>query len=196
MSTGYCRVILIGNLTRDPELRYTGQGTAVSDLRVAVTTRRGGRNTEAKDETLFIDVTVWDRLAEFVNEWFSKGKPILVEGRLVEDSWQDKETGEKRAKVKILADRVQFLPRSDAGGGAQGGGGYVQRAPAGDGDMSAAPTTASSRRPSSAQSSGGASRSGPDGASGRGAPAARPQRAESFDDDFSAGAPPAEDIPF
>ena len=184
MSNGYCRVIMIGNLTRDPELRYTGQGTAVSDLRVAVTTRRGGRNAEAKEETLFIDATVWDRQAEFVNEWFSKGKPILIEGRLVEDSWQDKETGEKRSKVKVLADRVQFLPRGDGGGGQ--GGGQAHRA-SGGGEAPSAPP----RRGPPAAAPGGAARSAPDGA-----PAAQPARAESFDDDFGAGAPPADDIPF
>ena len=88
------KVILVGNLTRDPELRYTSQGTAVSDLRLAVTTVRGGRGQqERREETLFIDVTVWDRQAENCCKYLSKGRSVLVEGRLQLDTWDDKETG-------------------------------------------------------------------------------------------------------
>jgi single-strand DNA-binding protein len=118
---GFNRVILIGNLTRDPELRYTPQGTAVADLRLAVTTVRGRSGSERKEETLFIDCTVWDRQAETCSEYLSKGRPVLVEGRLIEDQWQDKETGERRSRVKVYVQNVQFLgSRGEGGSGSSG----------------------------------------------------------------------------
>jgi len=120
---GYNKVILMGNLARDPELRYTPQGTAVSDLRLAVTTVRGGRGQERKEETVFIDVTVWDRQAENCSEYLSKGRPVLVEGRLTQDTWEDKETGQKRSKIKIVANTVQFLGGREGGGRDAGGSG-------------------------------------------------------------------------
>lgn len=117
---GFNKVILIGNLTRDPELRYTPQGTAVADLRIAVTTVRGKSGTERKEETLFIDCTVWERQAETCSEYLTKGRPVLVEGRLIEDSWQDKETGERRSRIKVYVQNVQFLGSRDGGPGSSG----------------------------------------------------------------------------
>lgn len=114
MASGYNKVILLGNVTRDPELRYTPRGTAVTDLGVAVTTVRG-KGTERKEDTVFVDVTVWDRLAEICGEYLKKGRPILVEGRLVLDEWEDKQTGEKRRKLKVIAENIQFI------GGREGG---------------------------------------------------------------------------
>ena len=118
---GFNRVILIGNLTRDPELRYTPQGTAVADLRLAVTTVRGKSGSERKEETLFIDCTVWDRQAETCSEFLSKGRPVLVEGRLIEDQWQDKETGERRSRIKVYVQNVQFLGSRDGGASSSSG---------------------------------------------------------------------------
>ncbi len=123
MSAGFNKVILMGNLTRDPELRYTPQGTAVADLRLAVTTSRGGRNQERKEETLFIDVTVWDRQAENCSEYLAKGRSVLVEGRLILDEWEDRESGAKRSKLRVVANTVQFI-----GGRGEGGGGSSRRA--------------------------------------------------------------------
>ncbi len=117
---GFNRVILIGNLTRDPELRYTPQGTAVADLRLAVTTVRGRSGSERKEETLFIDCTVWDRQAETCSEYLAKGRPVLVEGRLIEDQWQDKETGERRSRIKVYVQNVQFLGSRDGSTGQSG----------------------------------------------------------------------------
>ena len=137
---GYNRVFLIGNLTRDPELRYTPQGTPVADLPLAVNTARGGRGTEKKEEVLFIDCVVWDRQAETCCEYLKKGRPVLVEGRLVEDSWQDKETGEKRRRTKVMVAAVQFL---SAGRGNEDGG-----APSSPSSSSRGVTPSSARRES------------------------------------------------
>ena len=107
---GYNRVIIMGNLTADPEIRYIPSGTAVCDLRVAVTTVKSkGKGEGKKEDTVFIDVTTWDRMAENCNEYLSKGRPILVEGRLTQDTWEDAKTGAKRSKIKVVANTVQFL---------------------------------------------------------------------------------------
>src|SRR5580698_4164892 len=111
------KVFLMGRLTFDPELRRTTGGTAVSELRMATTRSWAGRDGERREETLFIDVTVWDRQAENCCQFLRKGSAIHVEGSLKIDSWDDKTTGEKRSKILVHADRVQFLDgRGDAGG--------------------------------------------------------------------------------
>jgi single-strand DNA-binding protein len=109
MAAGFNKVILMGNLTRDPELRYTPQGTAVADLGLAVNTVRGGRGTEKKEDTLFIDVTVWDKTAEICSEYLTKGRQVLIEGRMVQDEWEDRDSGQKRRKIKVVAQNVQFV---------------------------------------------------------------------------------------
>ena len=101
---GYNKTILLGNLTADPELRYTGTGTAVTDLRLAVNTK-----SKDKEETLFIDCTVWDKTAENCAEYLHKGSQVLVEGRLRTDQWEDRDTGKKRSKIAMIAHNVQFL---------------------------------------------------------------------------------------
>jgi len=112
------KVFLMGNLTRDPELRRLANGTAVTDLGLALNRTYTGKDGEKREEVVFIDVTVWDRQAETCCQYLKKGRPVHVEGFLKMDSWEDKATGEKRSKVKVQADRVQFLGgRDDAGGG-------------------------------------------------------------------------------
>jgi len=96
------QVILAGNLTADPELRYTPSGKAVGDLRLAVTTKF--KDTE---DTVFVSVTVWDRQAETCAEYLSKGSPVLIEGRLKLDTWE--KDGQKHSKISVVARRVQFL---------------------------------------------------------------------------------------
>ncbi len=124
---GFNRVILMGNLTANPELRYTPQGTAVADLRLAVNTTRG-RGDSRKEDVLYIDVTVWDRQAETCSEYLSKGRPVLVEGRLNMDQWEDRETGQKRSKIRVVAQTVQFLGGGEGGrGGGEGGRGGKSR---------------------------------------------------------------------
>ena len=114
----YNRVILMGNLTRDPEIRYTSGGTAVTDIGLAVNDRRKGSDGQWVDETTFVDVTLWGRTAEVAGEYLSKGSPILVEGRLKLDTWQTND-GQKRSKLHVVGERMQMVgPR---GGGGSGG---------------------------------------------------------------------------
>jgi single-strand DNA-binding protein len=115
------KVFLIGNLTRDPELRYTPSGAAVTDLGLAVNRQYTTREGERRDETLFVDITVWNRQAETCCQYLKKGRPIHVEGFLRMDSWEDKNTGEKRTKVRVEADRVQFLDSRRDGGPSDSG---------------------------------------------------------------------------
>ena len=101
---GYNRVIITGNLVRDPELRYTPQGTAICDMSIAINSGK-----KDKDETVFVDVAVWEKQAEACNQYLVKGRPVLIEGRLRQEKWTDKESGQKRSRLSIVADRVQFL---------------------------------------------------------------------------------------
>lgn len=102
------KVLLIGNLTKDPELRYTPQGTAVVNLRMAVNRRFRNKNQELKEETCFVTVVAWDKQAEVCNQYLHKGSSLLVEGRLQSRSWEDN-NGQKRNVIEIRAERVQFL---------------------------------------------------------------------------------------
>ena len=110
------KVLLIGNLTRDPELRYIPSGTAVADLGIAINNKWTGKDGQKHEETTFVDVTVWARSAELASEYLHKGDPIFVEGRLHFDQWQDKE-GQKRSRLRVVSERWQFLPRAGAAGG-------------------------------------------------------------------------------
>ena len=111
------KVMLIGNLTRDPELRYTPKGTAVAELGLAVNRVRNNDQGERIEETTFIDVTLWARQAELAQQYLGKGRPVYIEGRLQMDTWDDKTTGQKRSKLKVVGENMQFL--SDGRGGGQ-----------------------------------------------------------------------------
>lgn len=102
------KVLLIGNLTKDPELRYTPQGTAVVNLRLAINRRFKDRNQELKEETCFITAVAWDKQAETCNQYLHKGSPVLIEGRLQSRSWEDN-AGQKRNVIEVRAERIQFL---------------------------------------------------------------------------------------
>ncbi|MDG1894464.1 MAG: single-stranded DNA-binding protein [Fuerstiella sp.] len=116
------KVILVGNLTRDPEVRYTTGGTAVTDVSLAVNRQWTDRSSnERKEETTFVEVTLWGRTAEIAGEYLSKGRPCLIEGRLQLDQWEDKETGKKRSKLKVVGDTLQLLGSRGEGGGQSGG---------------------------------------------------------------------------
>jgi single-strand DNA-binding protein len=116
------KVLLIGNITRDLELRYISSGTAVLDMGVAVNRRVKQQDGTWADEVAFIDVTVWGRTAESCAEYLSKGRSVFVEGHLRLDKWQDKKTGENRSKLRVTAENVQFLGGRGESGGGDGGG--------------------------------------------------------------------------
>ncbi|MDH3981322.1 MAG: single-stranded DNA-binding protein [Kiritimatiellaceae bacterium] len=104
----YNRVLLMGNLTRNPEIRYTPSGTAVADLGLAINENFKNKAGETVEQTCFVDVVVWGRQAETSAEYLHKGSPVFVEGRLQLDQWENQQ-GEKRSKLRVRADRVQFL---------------------------------------------------------------------------------------
>jgi single-strand DNA-binding protein len=115
----YNRVILVGNLTRDIELRYTQSGLAVTDIGLAVNDRRKTQTGEWVEETTFVDITLWGRTAEVAGEYLSKGSPVLIEGRLKLDQWE--QDGQKRSRLKVIGERMQMLGSRPGGrGGASG----------------------------------------------------------------------------
>jgi single-strand DNA-binding protein len=118
------KVMLIGNLTRDPELRHTPKGTAVAELGLAINRVWMDEQKGKQEETTFVDVTLWGRQAELAQQYLSKGRPVYIEGRLNLDTWDDKTTGQKRSKLKVIGENLQFL---SSGQGAQGGGGNSQQ---------------------------------------------------------------------
>jgi single-strand DNA-binding protein len=171
------RVFLMGRLTQDPELRYTGTQIAVTELRLATSRSWTGKDGERREDTLYIDVTVWNRQAENCCQYLRKGSPVHIEGYLKLDTWDDKTTGKKQSKVRVEADRVQFLGsrREDGGNGSSGGDDY------------GAPAREPRRAPSDSRAdngSGGRSypASGGSGASRRPAAAAPPDDAPADDD--------------
>lgn len=115
------KVILMGNLTRDPELRYTPNGTAVAKLGLAVNRRWRADNGENREETSFIDVDAFSKAAETMGQYLKKGQPVLIEGRLRQDSWEDKQTGQKRSKLVVVCEGFRFVGSAGAGGDAGGG---------------------------------------------------------------------------
>ena len=112
------KVILVGHLTRDPELRYTPKGTAIAKLGVAVNRVWTTDTGEKREEATFVDVNAFDRQAEVIGQYFKKGRPILVEGRLHLNTWEDKQTNQKRSKLTVVAENVQFLGTGRASEGA------------------------------------------------------------------------------
>jgi single-strand DNA-binding protein len=111
----YNKVILMGNVTRDPELRYIASGTAVTDITLAVNDRRKTAAGEWVEETTFVDVTLWGRTAEIAGEYVTKGSPLLIDGRLKLDTWE--KDGKKNSKLRVVCDRMQLLGGRGEGGG-------------------------------------------------------------------------------
>ena len=114
------KVILAGNLTRDPELRYTPKGTAVCRFTLAVSRTWTGEDGTKKEEVSFIDIDAWGRQGEVVAQYMKKGRPFLVEGRIKQDTWEDKNTKQKQSKLKVVLESFSFIDSkpSDAGGSA------------------------------------------------------------------------------
>jgi single-strand DNA-binding protein len=119
------KVILVGNLTRDPELRYTPKGTAIAKIGLAVNRVWTNEAGEKKEEVTFVDVDIFGRTAENVGQYMRKGRPILIEGRLKLDQWDDKQTGQKKSRLGVVAETVQFL--GSPTGSSEGGAPPVQR---------------------------------------------------------------------
>ncbi|MEE2715549.1 MAG: single-stranded DNA-binding protein [Verrucomicrobiota bacterium] len=138
----YNKVILMGNLTRDPEVRYTSSGTAIAKLGIAVNRYWRNQEGQQQEETTFVDVDAFGKQAETIGQYLKKGRPIMVEGRLKLDQWDDKQTGQKRSKLGVTLENFQFLDSRSEGGegggsagtqssggspsGSQGGGGFAE----------------------------------------------------------------------
>lgn len=135
----YNRVILLGNVTRDPEVRYTPKGSAVTEVGMAVNRQFTLDSGEKREETTFVDVTLWGRTAEVAGEYLRKGRPVFIEGRLQLDTWEDKQTGQKRNKLRVVGETMQLLgsPRGGEGGPGEGGGGSRAQRPQGRPDSEA-----------------------------------------------------------
>jgi len=117
------KVMLIGNVTRDPEIKYTPKGSAVTDLGIAVNRVYTPEGGEKREETTFVDVTLWGRQAEIAGEYCKKGRSVYIEGRLQLDSWEDKTSGQKRSKLRVVGENFQLLGPRPGGGNAGGSGG-------------------------------------------------------------------------
>lgn len=111
------KVMLMGNLTRDPEVRYTPKGTAVCEIGMAINRQFTSDNGEKREEVTFVDVTLWGRQAEIAGEYLKKGRPVFIEGRLQFDTWDDKTSGQKRSKLRVVAEQMQFIGSREGGGG-------------------------------------------------------------------------------
>ena len=159
------RVLLMGNLTRDPEVRYTPKGTAVTDISIAINRVIGSEEGERREEVTYVDVTLWGRQAEVTQQYLTKGRGVFIEGRLQLDTWDDKQTGQKRSRLKVVGENMQMLPGRGAnasgegepaehGGTAKGGNSPPRRSssptappqPARDPDLDAEPDDIRSRR--------------------------------------------------
>src|SRR5438132_8640463 len=114
----FIKVILAGNLTRDPELRYTPKGTAIAKITVAINRSWKTETGETKEEVTYVDVDAFARQAEVIAQYFKKGRPILIEGRLRYDTWDDKQTNQKRSKLGVVLETFQFMDSQRTGEGA------------------------------------------------------------------------------
>lgn len=168
------KVILVGNLTRDPQVKYTTGGTAVTEIGLAVNRRwLDKQSNQWKDETTFVDITLWGRTAEIAGEYLAKGRSVLIEGRLQLDSWDDKESGQKRSKLRVVGENMTMLGGKGDGPGGGGGGGAGSASGSGGRPQS-------SGAPKSAFSDSGHDSSG---------------FSSSFDDQSSSG-PQVDEVPF
>lgn len=128
------KVMLIGNLTADPEVRSTPRGTNLTELRIAISRSYVGNqgDGERREETTFLDVTCWGRTGEIAAQYLAKGRPVFIEGRLQQDTWEDKQTGQRRSKIRVVAENLQLIGAPSQGGQGGGynnnnGGGYQQQ---------------------------------------------------------------------
>jgi single-strand DNA-binding protein len=145
------QVILLGNLTRDPQLKYLPSQTAVAEFGIACNRKFKTQSGEDKEEVTFVDCSAFGKTGELINQYFTKGKPIFIQGRLKYDSWEDKQGGGKRSKMSVIVENFQFIGGRDGGaggGGGGGGGGYQQEG--GGGDYEQRPQRPQQSRPQNA----------------------------------------------
>jgi single-strand DNA-binding protein len=141
--SSYNKVLLMGNLTRDPQLKVIpSSNTSVVDFAIACNRRFKGANGEDREEVTFVDISAFGRTAEVINQYFTKGKPIFVEGRLKLEQWEDKNGGGKRSKLSVVCENFQFIGGRDGGSPGGGGGGFDPSAQAGGGEYEQAPRPA------------------------------------------------------
>lgn len=138
------KVILAGNLTRDPELRYTPKGTAIARLGIACNRKWKSESGEMKEEVTFVDVDAFGKTAEVIGQYLKKGRPILIEGRLRYDTWEDKQSGQKKSKLGVVLESFQFL---DSGGGRGEGASEAPRTRPASGSAPAAPESPEAESP-------------------------------------------------
>src|SRR3954470_6756413 len=117
------KVLLMGNLTRDPELRVTPKGTSICQFSLAINRQFKMESGETREEVIYVDVEAWGKQGETIAKYVTKGRPLYVEGRLRLDQWEDKNTKEKKSRMKVVLEQFQFLGDSRGGGGGAGGGG-------------------------------------------------------------------------
>ena len=142
------KVMLMGNLTRDPEIRYTPKGTAVCEIGLAINRYFSGENGDKREETTFVDVTLWGRHAEIAQEYLKKGRPVFIEGRLQLDTWDDKTSGQKRSKLRVVAESMQLIgSRDGGGGGGRGSGDEMEEPPRGRAPGNSRPAPAKNSPP-------------------------------------------------
>lgn len=145
------KVILIGNVTRDPEVKFTPKGSAVTDVSLAINRNYTLDNGEKREETTYVDVELWGRLAEIAGEYAKKGRPLYIEGRLRMDTWEDKTSGQKRSRMKVVGENLQLLGGRPSGGGGGGGdyegGGHQESRPPQRAARPPAPQAPSSSEP-------------------------------------------------
>jgi single-strand DNA-binding protein len=131
MAGSFNKVILMGNLTRDVEIRHTPSNTAVGNFGLAVNRRYRTQSGENREEVTFVDCEAWGRTAEVMSQYLSKGRPVMIEGRLKLDQWEDKNGGGKRSKLSVVVENFQFVDSGQGGSGGGGGGGGGSYAGAG-----------------------------------------------------------------
>src|ERR671936_409172 len=141
------KVILLGNLTRDPEVRYTPKGSAVCDLGIAVNRQYTLDSGEKREEVTYVDVVLWSRLAEIAGEYLKKGRPVFIEGRLQMDTWDDKQTGQKRSRLRVVGESMQLLGSRPGGASAVGETGGENRQGTGSAKTSPPPKPSATAEP-------------------------------------------------
>jgi single-strand DNA-binding protein len=164
------KVLLMGNLTRDPQLKYLPSQTAVAEFGVACNRKFKSAQGEDREEVTFVDCSAFGKTGELINQYFTKGKPIFIEGRLKYDQWEDKQGGGKRSKMSVVVENFQFIGGRDGGGGGGGGGGSYDQ---GGGEGEARPA-----RPAPAPRQQGSARPPATGASAPAQPAPQPPYGE------------------